>query len=247
MLTAKGASGATVGGWPGRAEVQAEGHPCVLRRAEHRVPPVRVERRQAERERVLRERDGARALRRAPLDLGGRQCGVPQGQDHERNQAIRRVAAPLVEDEVVVGLDTAASEFPVLRLQEDRPCELRKRGKAELGGHPVDVHVRDAGLGVVAARQDLVEAVGLETEVGAIAAGDGVEGDLGVGPSLETPDVRGPSTIGCAVGHLFDDGRSGFAQGGRQPLGPHVRVLHDVVVGGDQLHVVLQRHVPTLA
>ena len=185
--------------------MQAERHAGLLGGAEHRVPRIGVERREPEGRGVLGERDGTGPLRRAPLDLGGGQLDVPQRQDDERDEAIRCGPAPLVDHEVVVGLDAETGELLVLRPEEHRPGELRERREAQLGGDAVDVHVGHARLRVVAPGQDLVEAGGLEAELLAGLAGDGVERDLRVQLTLEQPDVGRRGALGCTVGHDLDD------------------------------------------
>ena len=54
---------------------------------------------------VLRERDRVAPLLRDPPDLVGECLGVPDHRDCQRDEPVRRVAAPLVDVPVVVRLD----------------------------------------------------------------------------------------------------------------------------------------------
>ena len=104
----------------------------------------------------------------------------------------------------------------------------------------VDVHVRDAGVRVVAARHHVVVSRWLGAEFLGLLAGDGVEADVGVDASLVVPhfgqEVAGP--------HLhFDDLRAHIGVAFGQPVGPELRMFDQMIVRRDQLHVVLQGHV----
>ncbi len=103
-----------------RADVHADDRPVVRARLPDRVPVIGVQARQAERLGVLRERDRVATLLRHPPDLGRARLRVPDHRDRERDEALGRVPAPLVDVPVVV------------RLREDDrrcPCpRARRRG-----------------------------------------------------------------------------------------------------------------------
>ena len=106
--------------------------------------------------RDLAEAHGAHAARGVAAHLGGRQLGVPERDDAQRDEPAAAVAAPLLDHPVVVGHDAGLRELLVLRLEEGLAAEARERREAQGGLDPVDLHVRDAGLGLVAAGPHLV-------------------------------------------------------------------------------------------
>ena len=103
----------------------------LFQRREHRVPFVRPEGRQAERGRVLRERDGAGTVRGGAFDLGGTQRGRPHRHDRQRDEPGRVGRAPFVEHEVVPRLHARQPELVVGALEEGLPGE-----PGELAGTP---------------------------------------------------------------------------------------------------------------
>ena len=111
---------------------------------EERVPVVVlvVDRRQAERVRVLGERHRVAALVGAAPHLGGRQLGVPQRDHRERDEAALAVTgAPLVDHPVVVGLDAEQRQLLVVALQERLAAEAGQRvreadGRRRCGWRP---------------------------------------------------------------------------------------------------------------
>ena len=180
--------------------------------------------------------------------LRRRQGGVPQRRDDHRDEAFGLGARPLVDDEVVVGLHAQQRQVPVLALQEQRATEAGERREAQLRPHPVDVHVLHTLRGVVAAGQDLVEPVRLETEVLRVLVDDRVEGELRVLAPLVEPEFLRPGyRVAVLVGGveiLLDDAGAGLAGVRGQPVLEDPRVLDHVVVDRDDLHVVLQWHAP---
>ena len=118
-----------------------------------------MDRRQAERVRVLGEGDGVAALGRAAADLGGGQLGVPQRDHGERDEPALAVAgAPLVDHPVVVGLHAEERELLVVALEEGLAAEAGQRVReADRRVDVVGVHVGQP-LGLLPAPgADLVE------------------------------------------------------------------------------------------
>ena len=102
--------------------------------------------------------------------------------------------------------------------------------EAQLGPDALDVHVLDAVVDVVAARQHVVVAARVHPEVPRMLARDGVEGEISRLPAFVQPGV-------VAVRQLHD-ARSDVRVLRWQPVEPDPRVLDDVVVDGDDLCVV---------
>ena len=153
-----------------RADVHADGGLGVLARLEERLPVVVlvVDRRQAERERVLGERHREAALVGGTTHLGGGELDVPQRHHRERDEATLAVArAPLLDHPVVVRLHAEERELLVVALEERLPAEARQRVReADRRVHVVGVHVgQPLGLDP-APGADLVEGGGRDVELG---------------------------------------------------------------------------------
>ena len=150
--------------------------------------------------RVLRECDGVAALVGAATDLGGGELGIPQGNQRERNEPPDAgAAAPLVDDPVVVDLQTREGEFLVVALEEALPAESGEDVRVVDGRlDVVEVHVLEACGLVVGARAEVLVGGGHVALFFARDAGGAVQqagGDLGV---LEQPDVAELAVVGAA-------------------------------------------------
>ncbi len=120
---------------------------------------------------------------------GGAEIGVPVGKDGQRDLAVGVGGAPLVDGEVVPGLDARVGEVLVLHVEERRAGEPGQRGEAELGLHAVLVHVLDPLVDVVATGSHLVEAHRIEADLLLGLAGDGVEADGRVPDAVDLPHL----------------------------------------------------------
>ena len=204
---------------------------------------VGVNRRQAEWIRVLREREGLGALGGGAVHLGNREIDVPQRQDDQRDVPVRGCGAPFVEHEIVECRHARQRRVAVLPLQEDGSREPGEGGKAQRRFDSVEVHVGQPLHRVVAAGQHLIEARRVDAVILGLLSRHGVETDLGVGLALVLPHLAGRTPLGS---RYLDDAGPQLLKFGRQAVGPHPRVLDQVVVDGDQLHMILQRHRPLL-
>ncbi len=217
--------------------------------------PEWIEGRPEER-RDLAEAGGGDAAGGHAAHLGGGQIGVPQRHDHERDEATVGAGAPLVDLPVVVGLHAGEPELLVVHLGERLPAETRHGREAHLGVGPVDVHVLEAGLLVVAA-------------LAHVLVGDGRDGDLFArhtdrcgqprvrdGLVLEHPPIGQRAfafrthligELAADEGHLLHrmtlDARADRLELLRQAVLPDVRGLDDVVIDGDDLRDVLHRRI----
>ena len=213
---------------------------------EERLPVVVlvVDRRQAERERVLGERHCEAAVGRGPSHLGGGELDVPQRHHRERDEATLAVtAAPVFDHPVVVGLHAEERELLVVALEERLATEARQRvGEADRRVHVVGVHVDEPLRLDPAPGPDLVEGGGRDVELGEAHRGrqlgervDQVVVDppvarltavdallVGEHPALEVED-----------GRVALDARGAVLELGGDPLGPEVRRLDHVVVDRD--------------
>ena len=131
---------------------------------------------------------------------------------------------------VVVSLSHHPSELSVFLLGKEFASETRHRRKAERTEHPIDVHVVNAGLEVVAALAQLSERSRLHAVLVRGPTGDGVETDVWNLLTFEDPHIR-------AVALVHEPGRTVLPLG-RQMSFPHVRRLTNVIVHADQDHVV---------
>ena len=140
------------------ADVHAHRDLGFVRDRPERIPVLRVHRRQAQHGRVLGERDRLGALGEHPFELGDGGVDVVQRQDRGAEEAGRFGRAPLVEQEVVVGLEAGEPELGVVHAEVEAVAgEAGEVGEAQLAPHAVDVHVLDPRDGVVATGADLVE------------------------------------------------------------------------------------------
>ncbi len=139
-----------------RADVHADDGLRLLARDEERVPVAGVDARQAEVRRDLAEAHGSHTARRVAPDLRRGELGVPERDERERDEPAAAVAAPLLDHPVVVRVDARFRELAVLGLEERLAAEARERRERQRRLDPVDVHVVEPGLGVVAARAHLV-------------------------------------------------------------------------------------------
>jgi hypothetical protein len=117
-------------------------------------------------------------------------------------------------------------------------AEAGEGGEAARRVHPVDVHVLDPLDRVVAARDHVIEAQRLEAVLLGRLPGDRVQADVREDLVLEVPDV--PALL------VLDDARPLGQVLGGQAVGEHPRVLDEMVVYRDDLHIVLERHRPIL-
>jgi hypothetical protein len=127
----------------------------------------------------------------------------------------------------------------VLAFEEDRAAEPRERREAQHGTDAVDVHVSDAGLGVITARDHVVVADRLQPVLLRLLTGDRVEPDVRVGTVLVQPGLHRRQPVAA---RNLDDSRAGVEVLRRQPVRPHLGMLDQVIVDGQQLHGWLQRH-----
>src|SRR5207302_9523151 len=154
---------------------------------------------------------------------------------------------PLVEHEVVPGGRAQPGQLHVVALPEQRAGELRELREAQGRLHAVEVHVLHPLDGVVAARDHVVVADGVEPERLGRLPGHRVETHLGVDPALVAPGLAVGLHVGAelavhalvaALHHLGAE----LLVPGRHAVEPDAGVLDEVVVDRDQLHVVLERH-----
>ena len=107
---------------------------------------------QPEEGRDLAEADGAHAALGVAPHLGRGQLGVPQRDEGQRDQPAARVAAPLLDHPVVVGLHAEQPELLVLGLGEGLAAEAGEGREAQRRLDVVGVHVLEPGLHLVGAR-----------------------------------------------------------------------------------------------
>jgi hypothetical protein len=99
---------------------------------------------------------------------------------------------------------------------------------------PIDVHILDAGLRFVAALPHVFVANRVEPVLLARLAGDGVQTDVVVRPSLEPPHV-------AALG-VTEILRAGFLPPGGETVLPHGRMLDHMIVDRNDLDMIRKRH-----
>ena len=158
-------------------------------RLEERIPEAAVDGRQPEVRGDFAEAHGVHTTGRVATHLSGGEVGVPQRDDAQWDQAAARVAAPLLDHPVVVGVDALEPDLTVLRLGEGLAAEAGERGEGERLLDMVDVHVEQAELGVPAPLTHLVVADGRERHVVAGKAHRGHVALVGVHVALVEPDV----------------------------------------------------------
>ena len=175
--------------------------------------------------RVLREGERGHAPVVHAAHLLGGEGRIPQRDQHQRDVATGRRAAPLLDQPVVVDLQALEPELAVAGLHEQLAAEPGDRREAERGEDAGAVHVLEAGLRVVAAGPHL----GVRQRRGA---------ELLLGPPDDRAETRARVVLAVvdpalhAVAHLHV-GRL-VAVLGRDPVDPQVRGLEDVVVDRDQ-------------
>ena len=203
-----------------------------------------VHARQAEEGRDLAEADGADATRRVAPHLGRGQLGVPQRDEAERDEPAARVAAPLLDHPVVVGLHAEQAELLVLGLGEGLAAEAGEGREAERGLNVVGVHVVEAGLHLVGARAHVLVGDALHGHLVARHAHGGVDAQqrplevlvvppvdrhaLGAGLDLERP----APVLHLGHGRAHDPRPDLGVLGGEAVL-PHVGRLDHVIVDRD--------------
>src|SRR5262249_54062989 len=112
------------------------------------------------------------------------------------------------------------------------PREPGERREARRGPDPLEVHVGEPGDGVVCARPHVRVPRWIHVALRQRSAGTGAEPGRPGGLPLEHP------LLGAAAN--LHDLRAGLAHGLGQPALPHVTMLDEVVVDGDEPHLVGQ-------
>jgi hypothetical protein len=118
------------------------------------------------------------------------------------------------------------------------PQNRGKRREAQHCVHTVDVHVRNPRFRVVAARNHVVVAHRFDAVLLGFLAGDGVQADVRIGPTLVNPHLHWRFAVDW---ELFDL-RGPVLIFLRQSVCPHAGVLDQVIVNGQKLHPRLERH-----
>ena len=217
-------------------------------RLEERVPVPGVDRRQAEVVRQLTEADGRNPSSSVAPDLldGGRH--IPQRDQAERHESTVRVAAPLLDHPVVVGLDAREAELLVAPFRERLSAEPRERREAHRRLHPAPVHVLETGLRVEATGPHVVvghrrERVLLRRVPGRRDVSLQRELQVLVDPAVDlrrrivvedllvVARIDHVDPLDAATHHL----RAAVAVLGGQPPLPDVRRFDDVVIDADDL------------
>ena len=171
------------------------------------------------------------------------------GHHGQRDQgALARAGGPLVDHPVVVGLHAQEGELLVLALEEGLPAEAGERvGEVDGRVHMVGGHVGQPRRLVPRVPLRISSNV-VETEPELLEADGGRHHHEGGDQVVVVPDVA-PLSLGslrpaqrrsgAALGapqhlHLLAlDARPAVLVAGRQPRGPQVRRLDDVIVHGD--------------
>ena len=131
----------------------------LLARAEQRIPVVGVHRRQPEVVHALGERDRLEAALGVAPHVGGRDLGIAQPHELQRDHALRVRAGPHLVVPVVPRAHAREPELGVVAARERDAGEPGdERREAEARPDAGDVHVGDAGVDVPAALAHLVEA-----------------------------------------------------------------------------------------
>jgi hypothetical protein len=217
--------------------VGAQRHAGVGRGGEHGIPVATlvVDRGEAERARVLTERQRTGSERGGPLDLPGRLVRVPQWDDHQRDEASGGAAAPFVQHEVVVRLDARQPELLVLALVERLAAQSGERGEAQRREDAGAVHVLDSCRRVVAPAAHVGVRQRKGTELLARLAGGSSQAERRDALVLVVPRL---------AQLVLHEARACVAQPGGKPALPCVRWLDDVVIDGDH-PVEIGRHRPS--
>ncbi len=165
-----------------------------------------------------------------PVHLVRERGGIPDGRDRERDQAVGRGAAPLLDVPVVVRAAQCERGVLVVERREEAPGETGERREVERTEHAVRRHVEHALLHVVGAGPELVEARRIHAVFLGRAPGHRVE------PDVRDVEVEELPTVG-AVGHVLDPRRDVLVLRGQVVL-EQVGRFHDVIVDADKDHVV---------
>ena len=148
-----------------------------------------VHARQAEEGRDLAEAHGAHAAVGVAPHLGRRQLGVPQRDEAQGDEPAARVAAPLLDHPVVVGLDAEQAELLVLGLGEGLAAEAGEGREAQRRLNVVGVHVVEPGLDLVGARAHVLVGDALHGHLVARHADGGVDAEQRALEVLVVPPV----------------------------------------------------------
>ena len=151
----------------------------------------------------------------------------PRNVMPERHDAVGMARVPLVEEPVVPRLGDREPELGVGAAREHRAAEAGDLAR-EVDGrpHPVDVHVPDARVDVVATEPHVLEAGRLHAPVLFGPADHGVQPDLEVDLPVELPDLVALDGLDHLRGQVLEPGG--------EPAEEHVRRLDEVVVDRDQ-------------
>ena len=218
-----------MGGLGSRSDMAVDHHLRVRQRLPHRFPIVVVQAVQADQRRVVREADGMDPQNRHPPDLSQRLGHVPQGQDDHGNEAPWRAGAPVEHMPVIIGPDGGQGDRPIRCFQKDAAGESREGREVDRRQHAIDVHVVDAGLGVVGPFAHLGIGARLHAIFAARTADHGIEADRGIALAFPYPAI-------LAVHHL--DARRTILQPLREVAKEGVGRLDHMVVHADQDHIV---------
>ena len=217
-----GSVGRCLGRLGARADVHGDDRAGLLAGLEERVPVAGVDARQVEVGRELAEGDGAHAAGRVATHVLGRELGIPERDQRQRQQPAAARAAPLVDHPVVVGLDAGQPEVAILGPEEQLAAEPGQVREAELGLDPVEVHVGQAGRRLPATGAHVVVGHGLELDLVRRVAGRGDRALHRDQLVLEAP----PGDVGPLGAGLLDVGRAAELRGARRMvLDPRAALL----------------------
>ena len=219
----------------------------LLARGEERIPLARVDRRQPELGRDLAEAHRVHTARRVAAHLVGRELGVPERDDDQRDELAVAVAAPFLDHPVVVREHARVRELRSLASRKVWPQKRGNVGKHSDASTQFISMSSTRAFGLVAARPHLVVGDRRHRHVVTVEADrrdvplvdvDEVLVDPAVG--LRSALVEGLLVRAAAdVLHGADaapfDLRAAIAESFGQPRLPQVRGLDDVVVDADDL------------
>ena len=189
IITSTGALPAGTTSWPDEPRWIDTHHVELGAGLPQRVPVALVEAREAERRGVLGEGDRVAALGGGAAHLGHAEVDVPQRRDGHRDHAVGVGAAPLVDVPVVVGPEHREGEVLVGGVGEEPAGERGEAREVHRAEHAGGAHVLDPLVEVPGADPDLLEGGGLDAELAAGLAGDGVEPDVGDDGVVVDPHV----------------------------------------------------------
>jgi hypothetical protein len=163
---------------------------------------------------------------RVAPDLGGGEIGVAEERDPGGDAPSWVGRVPLLEMPVVPSLDDGVAELWIRAGRVDRSAESGDLGReVDRCPDPVDVHVLDPLVDVVATGPDLVEPGRLEGPLRLGATDDGAEAGQLVALAVEQPDL-----VAGLIGHQAGCSR---LESSRHPPFEDVGGLHQVVVDRD--------------